>query len=386
MLEIVEKIKSDNTFFFYRGRVALYAVLKAMGVKEGDGVILQAFTCLAVPSPVVFLKAKPVYIDIEPKTYNIDVSKIEDKITKKTKAIIVQHTFGVPAEMDKIIELSKKYNLYLIEDCCHAYGSEYKGKEIGTFGDVAFFSYEWGKPLIIGLGGALVVNNPEIKKEVEKIYPDFAAPSLKETIIIHLQYVFHSLLVNPFSFWVIRDIYRFFSRLGLLKGTFAKEELIGRESSDYAKKMSGFHQKVLLKKIKEVDKNIAFRKSAALKYGKLLEKACIKQKDFDDKYRPVYLRYPLLVWQKEKIINQARKKKIELGDWFVSVVHPLTGKDLARVGYLAGSCPVAEDIAKKIITLPIYKKVNKKSIEKAVNFLSENKEKIIQYDGPKKAD
>ena len=376
-MEIVKKIKSENTFFFYRGRVALYAILKAMGIKEGDEVILQAFTCLAVPSPIVFLKAKPIYVDIDLETYNIDVSKIEEKISEKTRAIIVQHTFGIPAEMDKIIELAKKYNLWVIEDCCHTYGSQYKGRPIGLFGDASFFSYEWGKPLIIGLGGVAVINNLKIKENIEKVYFDFIQPSLKETMIIHFQYIFHSLLVNPFSFWLIRDIYRVFSRLNLLKGTFAKEELIGKESVDYLKKMSGFHQKKLLKKIEKVEQDIKFREKTALQYEKFLSQAGLKTNKLGPGNRPVYLRYPLLVNQKQEIINQVRKKRIELGDWYISVVHPLKDKELAMVNYQLGSCPKAEEAAQKIITLPIYGKVKLGNIKKAVNFLEKNKKKLI---------
>ena len=129
----------ENRFYFFKGRVALYAILKSIGIGQGDEVILPGFTCVVVPNAITYLGAKPVYIDIASVTFNIDPSKIEEKITEKTRAIIAQHTFGIPAEMDIIMEMAKKYNLYVIEDSCHAIGSKYKGKEIGTFGDASFF-------------------------------------------------------------------------------------------------------------------------------------------------------------------------------------------------------------------------------------------------------
>lgn len=106
----------SNTFYFFKGRIALYAILKAMGVKAGDEVIIPGFTCVVVPNAVLYLGAKPVYVDIEAHTYNINTKRIEEKITEKTKAIIAQHTFGIPAEMDKILEIAKKHNLYVVED------------------------------------------------------------------------------------------------------------------------------------------------------------------------------------------------------------------------------------------------------------------------------
>src|SRR5512135_1616150 len=122
-------------FPFYKGRVALFAILKAMGVNTGDEVIVPGFTCVVVPNAVIYNRALPVFVDIDGATYNIDPGKIEAKITKKTRAIIVQHTFGVPAEMDGITEIAKAHNLFLIEDSCHTLGSRYKGKPVGAFGD-----------------------------------------------------------------------------------------------------------------------------------------------------------------------------------------------------------------------------------------------------------
>jgi len=118
----------SHIYTFFKGRVALYAILKAMGISSNDEVIVPGFTCVVVPNAIMYALAKPVYVDIDKKDYNIDVDKIEEKITKNTKVIIAQHTFGIPANMDRIVEICKRYKLYLIEDACHALGSTYKGK------------------------------------------------------------------------------------------------------------------------------------------------------------------------------------------------------------------------------------------------------------------
>src|SRR5438067_1523548 len=121
----------ENTFYFYRGRVALYALLTALEIKPEDEVLVPAFTCIAVPSPILGIRARPVYVDIDRSTYNIDPVELERKITPRSKAIIAQHTFGIPCEMDAIMSIARKYGLAVIEDTCHVWGSKYRGKDLG---------------------------------------------------------------------------------------------------------------------------------------------------------------------------------------------------------------------------------------------------------------
>src|SRR5438309_8166389 len=192
---------SDRAFFFYRGRVALYALLKAMGIAEGDEVLLQAFTCLAVPSPILGVGARPIYVDIDPLNLNIDPVKIEEKITSKSKAIIVQHTFGVPAEMDAILEIARKHNLYVIEDCCHCIKSSYQGQEVGSFGYAAFYSFEWGKPIVVGVGWCTLVNDAGLAATMRSDYANYVAPSLRELAIINAEYFAHRYVLTPSLFW-----------------------------------------------------------------------------------------------------------------------------------------------------------------------------------------
>ena len=138
-------INPQDIFLFWKGRVALYAILKAMGIKEGDEIILPAFTCVVAVNPIIYLGARPVYVDVDPKTYNIDVKTLERlnvKTLKKAKAILAQNTFGLSSDLDAIFEIAKKYNLFVIEDCAHGFGGFYKGKPNGTIADVSFFSVQ----------------------------------------------------------------------------------------------------------------------------------------------------------------------------------------------------------------------------------------------------
>lgn len=144
------------------GTVALRLALMACGIKAGDEVIVTPFTFLATASAVVEANATPIFADIEPDTYNIDPKSIEKLITPRTKAIIPVHLGGLPCKMDEIMAIAKKHGLYVIEDCCHAHGARYKGKSVGSYGNIGVFSFQSSKNMSSGEGGALVTNDKEL--------------------------------------------------------------------------------------------------------------------------------------------------------------------------------------------------------------------------------
>ena len=178
---------------FYRGRVALYAMLKGLGVGKGDDVALQAFTCLANPEAIIAAGAKPVYVDVEENGYNMNPADLNDKITAKTKAIIVQHTFGIPADIEHIKGISEERDIPVIEDCCHTLNSTYNGQRVGTFGAGAFYSYEWGKPIVVGIGGSALIHHQSLREKVEKEYGNFKEPPYMIYIRLRLQHIAHSI-------------------------------------------------------------------------------------------------------------------------------------------------------------------------------------------------
>jgi dTDP-4-amino-4,6-dideoxygalactose transaminase len=144
------------------GTDALFIALKTLGIGPGDEVITVANSFIATSEAITATGAKVVFVDIDPTTYNIDTSKIEEKIRPRTKAIIPVHLYGQPVDMDPILNLAKKYNLKIIEDAAQAHGAIYKGRKIGSFGDMACFSFYPGKNLgAYGDGGAIVTNNDE---------------------------------------------------------------------------------------------------------------------------------------------------------------------------------------------------------------------------------
>ena len=150
------------------GTDALILALNAMGVKEEDEVITTPFTFMATPEAIVRLGARPVFVDIDPKTYNIDSSLIESKITDRTKAILLVHLYGLCADMDPILEIAKRHHLKVLEDCAQAIGSEYKGRKAGSMGNAGAISFYPGKNLgAFGDGGMVVTNDREACEKVK---------------------------------------------------------------------------------------------------------------------------------------------------------------------------------------------------------------------------
>lgn len=152
------------------GLDALMLSLKALGIKAGDEVIVPSNTYVATALAVTYVGAKPVFVEPDIRTFNIDPEKIEDAITEKTKAIMPVHLYGQPCEMDPIMEIAMKYHLYVVEDCAQAHGATYKGKKIGSFGDAAGFSFYPGKNLgALGDAGAAVSNDMELLAKIRAL-------------------------------------------------------------------------------------------------------------------------------------------------------------------------------------------------------------------------
>ncbi|GBF23310.1 glutamine--scyllo-inositol transaminase [Candidatus Gastranaerophilus sp. (ex Termes propinquus)] len=165
--EMAKYIGTKYTVALNSGTDALHLALRALDIGAGDEVITVAFTFVATTEAIGIVGAKPVFVDICPDTFNIDVTKIEEKITPKTKAILPVHLYGQPCDMDVIMDIAKRHDLVVIEDCCQAIGATYKGQAVGTFGEAGCFSFYPTKNLgAMGDGGLLSTNSEFLKDRI----------------------------------------------------------------------------------------------------------------------------------------------------------------------------------------------------------------------------
>ena len=179
-IEGMEDKKFENAFANYcqskycvgtgNGLDALILSLKALGIGTGDEVIVPSNTYIATALAVTYVGATPVFVEPDIKTFNINVEKIENAITQKTKAIMPVHLYGQACDMDRIMNIAKKYSLYVVEDCAQAHGATYKGRKVGSFGDAAGFSFYPGKNLgALGDAGAVVTSNGELAEKIRAL-------------------------------------------------------------------------------------------------------------------------------------------------------------------------------------------------------------------------
>jgi perosamine synthetase len=151
------------------GTAALHLALAALDIQPGDEIIMPTFTMIACANVAKYLGAKPVLVDSEISTWNINPNRIEEKITNKTKAIVVVHIYGHPADMDPVMKIAKKHGLYVVEDAAEAHGAEYKGEKVGRIGDIGCFSFYANKIITTGEGGMITTNDDEIAEKVKKL-------------------------------------------------------------------------------------------------------------------------------------------------------------------------------------------------------------------------
>jgi hypothetical protein len=192
-------------------------------------------------------------VDIDMDTFSIDPALLEAAITEKTRAILVQHTYGIPGPIYDVMEIAKKHNLFVIEDSAHALGSSIDGKVLGSIGHAAFFSSQWSKPYTSGLGGVAVSRDPEIAREIKKVQNNFDLPNFIDRARLDLQYVLFSLFYSPRNFWFAQRLLRKLSELGIFVGSSSVGELEGLSPQDHHWKMGPFQKRVGLRQLEKYE-------------------------------------------------------------------------------------------------------------------------------------
>jgi perosamine synthetase len=362
---------AERAFAFWKGRVALYALLRALDVGAGDEVILPGYTCVMNVNPIKYIGAKPVYVDIEPDTFNINVNLLKEKISNKTKVIIAQHTYGYPCEMDAIMEIGQSNDIPVIEDCCLALGSKYKGRMVGTFGRAGYFSSQWNKPYTTGLGGLVITSDLELAERIESLAAnEMCPPSGGEVFMLRMQLIIYRLFIYPGTTALAQGLFRYLTKKGAIVGSSSTSEFEPEKAGDFFKGISKMQARSGIRQLGKIEKNIAHRRKMAQLYDELLAaKGWKSSKDRRDYAELVFVRYPVRIAEKDKALAQAAKAGIELGSWFESPLHPIE-TSLASYDYELGMCPEAEKAAREVVNLPLHPRTNEKTAKRSVDFIT----------------
>lgn len=366
-----ETINTKHAITFDSGRGALYAILQAMGIGQGDEVILQTFTCIVVPNAIFFVGATPVFCDIDANTLNIDAEKIEALITPRTKAIILQHTFGKPGPIDQILQIAQKHHLKVIEDCAHSLGSTYQERPLGSFGDAALFSLGRDKVISAVHGGLATTHNAELAEKLRAIQSSISSPRATR-LFQHL--------MHPIAFQIILPLYNRFSIGKILLVLLQKIQIISKVFVSGEKQAIMPHPPVSrlanclaelachqLTKLETFNRH---RLKIAELYNQELRDIpglTIAQGTAESEKCNHY-RYSILSPHRVEIMKAAKQAGFLLGDWYDPPIAPKDAHAQA-VGYRGANFPVAAAIARQVINLPTHPKINIKQARQLVNIL-----------------
>lgn len=333
---------------FFSGRSALYFLLKSLNLLRGSEIVIQAFTCSAVVLPIKALNLKPVYVDIEKQTFSMDLAKLVNSLTRKTKVIILQHTFSLtPKYRNEVIKLAKANNLFLIEDLAHGFSNNLT---IQSYSNSAILlSFGRSKALSSVTGGAIISSNnvtiQPFDKTQGKQFNNLPYPSYWDIFKILLYKPLAMLIKSTYDFYLGKIIHKLANIFSLLTKEITEKEKRGKYDNYFNKAYPNALAVLLNHQLKKFDQIQSNRARICKIYYKLSNNKQLTINNYQ------LIRYPLLVNNRDQVISTARKQNIFLGKWYDQVVAP-KALNLNRVGYKLGSCPIAEEVCKKIINLP----------------------------------
>jgi dTDP-4-amino-4,6-dideoxygalactose transaminase len=372
-------ISDENIFLFNRGRDSIFFYLNALELNEGDEIIVQAFTCVAVVAPILWNNLKPVYVDIDPKTYNMDLPLLQKNITDKTKAIVIQHTFGNLANMRMVREIvdeankerEEKDKIKIIEDSAHIFPSDFKGRYsiLGKYSDMLLFSFSQDKSISSTQGAASIILDENALDTAKENYSELHKPSKKESLY-NARYIklwslikkYYFTKVIPFTnITVGRILIILFRNLGLIR----KQAKANTTEFSGIEKLSQVQAVLLSNQLQKVSKINQKREKISRFYDKNL-----KENFRFDSEGNLLLRYPILLENKRETKEKLLEKEIIAGNWYSSPVHPLSKEDLGKVDYSPGSCPIAEKAGESILNLPTNIEVTDENAREIVEIVN----------------
>lgn len=333
--ELSDYLNIDHSISVANGTDALIIALKALGIGEGDEVITSTYTYFATAESISFVGAKPVFVDVELDTFNIDVSKIEEKITDRTKAIMPVHIFGQACDMDEIQRIAKKYKLYTIEDTAQAIGAEYKGKKVGTLSDIATFSFFPTKNLgCAGDGGMIVTNNEKLATICRALKVHGSGENgrqaynlindIKEDDINNEQV--DNTVYNPQKYY---------------------NYLIGHNS-----RLDELQAAILRIKLRQIDKWNEKRAENARYFNEELKDTNLTTPYKADNMTHIYHMYILQSEKRAGIVECLKEKGISTGIYYPVPLH--LQKVYEDLGYKKGDLPNSEYLSERTFAIPVY--------------------------------
>jgi len=360
-----------HAYSFATARVGFYALLRALGVNPGDEVLLQVPTHIVIPNAIRYAGARPLYVDCRRDTYTIDLEQAERRITSRTRVLLLQHTFGMPADVEAALCLAERHGLEIVEDCVHALGSTYDSRHVGSFGRAAFFSTEETKTISTTMGGMVVTNDARVAASVREFQASCAWPSAPLVARYLVKLAVYHLLTEPRLHRSARALKRRLTGFDPLPVATTEEEQRGGRPPEYEQRLSNAQAVLGLRQLARLDANVAHRRTVAQSYEARLSQLGLNPPGRTQKADPAFLRYPVWVENRAEAIHRAAPHAV-LGTWFTSVLEEAFSPAYGE--YEPGSCPQAEQAAKHLVNLPTHPRVGPRAVEAITCALAEVRE------------
>lgn len=354
-IEFAKGIGGGECVSFGAGRMAFYAILKAIGINQNDEVILTGFTCSVMANAVLRLGAKVKYCDVDRDTLGMSPQALKDTISDRTKVVVAQHSFGIPCKIDEICSICKKKGVYLVEDCALSYMSKYKGKYVGDYGDAAIFSTDHTKPINTLIGGLAYSRNSNLLSALRLIQresPDFSKDHIAR--VLERYRLEHRLIkrghYNNYLLWYYFHLLRLRLKHQSDQVYLTLDTSPYNEESWYAypSRLPNSVAKLGIAVLKKYRNEIDTRKRILSNYIKLLDRSRLPQAYFDEESEIIPLR---LVFYSLGNNKNERVWKYLCGVWFLNPIIN-TDCELKSLCYY-NTCENSELIGKEIINIPV---------------------------------
>lgn len=351
-----------EAFSYNYARSGMYEFFKALDAKQDEEIIYQSFTCVAAVNPAIWAGFKPVFADIDTKTFSYDLSSLKSKISDKTRAIVIQHTFGIPAELEAVSEFAKSKGILILEDCAQIYGNP----EIGKYSDAVVFSFGRDKPVGGVNGGMLVVKDSKLS---DKIKESFTKLGDSGFIWNYQQAVYQ------ISWGIVRGLWKFdrlskvfhllFTRLGLLSRATTPEEKRLIRPKYIPSKMSNILASVTMSQFNDRNEILNQRIENVNYYYKKLSSI----DGFE--ISPVLegnslVRFPILTEDRDQLMKYLSVNMVQGGDWYSTPIAPIE-VDPSMLGY--EKCEITESANSKILNLPTHANIGEEERKRIVELI-----------------
>lgn len=344
-----EYLGTDHIYLVDSGRSALYIGLQALGITKGDEVIVPGYTCIVVTNAIRAVGAIPVLVDITDEL-NIHVDLISNAITPRTKAILAQHTFGLPADIVAIQQICTDNNIFLIEDCAHALGAHVAESPVGTFGDISFFSFGSDKIVSSVRGGALVVHDNEVAKKATTLV-DALPPMPKEQLRQHVYYISAFAKMKPVYAIGGKAVLLLLRKFGFTAVIMNKEEKEGTIATWAPTKYPNILAAFVMPQLHALYAMKMKRRIIAMYYKKHLPTSVLLPTYHTDTER-TYLHFPILVADVPAYRAFMKRHGVQVGtDWNGSPIAPRTA---TQIDATEAKISKAVELSNKIVQLPIH--------------------------------